>query len=96
MILSKLKIYLSCDYRHKVMKSVLNCIYCFLNNSLHVPLVSFPKLKMKALLKYILLTVNSCYRLVSILSTYDYYSIRGLFFHSMALEIYAIGKVISY
>ena len=31
--------YMSCDSRQKGMKSVLNCIYCFLNNSLHVSLV---------------------------------------------------------
>ena len=76
------------------MKSVLNCIYCFLNNSCHKSLMLFPNLKIKKSLKYILLNVKSWYKLVSILSTYDYNSIRCLVIHSMDLELEDRGKKI--
>ena len=94
MILNILKQYLSYDSRHKRIKSLLNCIHIFLNSSLNVSLVSFPKLKMKSLIKYLLFIVKLWYRLVPILSTHDYNSIRCSFRHSMSLELDERGKLI--
>ena len=94
-ILNILKPYLTCDSRHKGMKSVLDCIYCLLNNSAHVSLMSFSNLKMTEFLKYYLLVMNSWYSLVSIFSTYYSNSMICLFYHSISLELEKRGKVIS-
>ena len=95
-ILNILKQYLSCDSRHKRMKSFLNCLYWFLYISSHVSLMQFSNLKIRESLKSFLLIVKSFYTLVSIWSTYDYNPRRCLFRHSMALEPEDRGKVISY
>ena len=93
-ILNILKQCISCGSRHKEIKSVLNCIYCFLDISSHASLMLFPNLKTKEYLKYPLLIVKLSYRLVSIWSAYGYNSIRCLFSPSMDIELEYGRKVI--